>query len=204
MNDFIKWVRCQSWFITCLLFLAVIAAASILAECEEHRQKRKLEEINAAINGLIAQPVLLDVLDDSSRVYTAPVATVSRSKVKKLLPSKSLLKDINVKSSQVAAVDITANEVCDSVKLQPPDSVMLANGAQPSEFSYHDKWVDFRFSASDSVLRYSVRDSITTVVIREYKHRFLFWRWGTKGYHIKMVNHNPHSTLRYKQYINTD
>ena len=176
----------------------------VLDGCESHRRKQKLEEINAAIDGMIAQPVLLDMLDDSSRVYSAPVATVSRSKVKKLLPSKSLLKDINVKSSQVAAVDITANEVCDSVKMQSPDSVMLAHGVQPSEFSYHDKWVDFRFSASDSVLHYSVLDSITTVVIREYKHRFLFWRWGTKGYHIKIVNHNPHSTLRYKQYINTD
>ena len=120
MKDFITWVKNWIWLVIILSLWLITTVASVLEGCESHRRKQKLEEINAAIDGMIAQPVLLDVLDDSSRVYSAPVATVSRSNVKKLLPSKSLLKDINVKSSQVAAVDITANEVCDSVKMQSP------------------------------------------------------------------------------------
>lgn len=160
---------------------------------------------DATVCTISAQPAAVGTLADSSKVYAAQVSTVSSgTELKKLLPSKSLLKDISVKASQVAAVDITASSMCDSVRMRTIDSLMLAHGARPSLFSYRDKWVDFRFSLSDSVLRYSVRDSITTVVVREYKHRFLWWRWGTKGYHVKVVNHNPHSTLLYKKFVNSE
>lgn len=99
MKNFITWIKNWIWLVIILSLWLITIVALVLDGCESHRRKQKLEEINAAIDGMIAQPVLLDMLDDSSRVYSAPVATVSTSKVKKLLPSKSLLKDINVKSS---------------------------------------------------------------------------------------------------------
>ena len=34
-----------------------------------------------------------------------------------------------------------------------------------------------------------------------YRHHFLWWRWGVKGYKVKVVNFNPHSTIRYNTYV---
>ena len=50
-------------------------------------------------------------------------------------------------------------------------------------------------------LEYSVRDSVTTIISRDYKHRFLWWRWGTKGYSVYIVNHNPRGKVYYNKYI---
>lgn len=199
MGDFFKWLKGRNWFAVCILFLAMMGVSAI-DECESKRMKKAQEEFDSALYSMSLQPVPVATLDDSSTVYAAQVATVSGSEIKKL-PSKALLRDISVKPSQVAAVDITASTMRDSVRMRPPDSLLLAHGEHPSTFSYRDKWVDFSFSLSDSVLRYSVRDSVTTVVVREYRHRFLWWRWGTKGYHVKVVNHNPHSTLLYKKFV---
>lgn len=203
MKEFIKYLRDTNWLYVCLLMAAMVGASAMLAECDARHQKKMLENrTGATACPISAQPAAVGTLADSSKVYAAQVSMVSSgTEVKKLLPSKTLLQDISVKTSQVAAVDITASSMCDSVRMRTPDSLMLAQGARPSSFSYRDKWVDFSFSLSDSVLRYSVRDSITTIVVREYKHRFLWWRWGTKGYHVKVVNHNPHSTLLYKKFV---
>ena len=39
------------------------------------------------------------------------------------------------------------------------------------------------------------------LVYREYKHHFLWWKWGTKGYRLKIVNFNPHARVTYNRYI---
>ena len=51
------------------------------------------------------------------------------------------------------------------------------------------------------MLTYKARDSLQCLVARQYKHKFLWWRWGTKSYDIKVINFNPHSTLLYNSYI---
>lgn len=204
MRNFFKFLRDTDWLCVCMLVAVMAGTSAVLAKCDTDRQKKRMEDICIAVGGTTAQPVPVAVLADSSKVYAAQVATASKREIRKQLPSKALLKDISVKASQVAAADITTSVVRDSVRMRTPDSLMLAHGARPSSFSYRDKWVDFSFSLSDSVLRYSVRDSITTVVVREYRHRFLWWRWGTKGYHVKVVNHNPHSTLLYKRFVNSE
>lgn len=205
MRNFFKFLRDTDWLCVCMLVAVMAGASAMLAECDARHQKKMLENrTDATACPISAQPAALGTLADSSKVYAAQVATASKREIRKLLPSKTLLKGISVKASQVVAADITASVMRDSVRMRTPDSTMLAHGARPSLFSYRDKWVGFRFSLSDSVLRYSVRDSITTVVVREYRHRFLWWRWGTKGYHVKVVNHNPHSTLLYKKFVNSE
>lgn len=49
-----------------------------------------------------------------------------------------------------------------------------------------------------------MRDSLAIALKREYKHRFLFLRWGTKGYDVKVVNFNPHSSVRYNTFVKKD
>ncbi|WP_407934619.1 DUF6549 family protein [Hallella sp.] len=39
------------------------------------------------------------------------------------------------------------------------------------------------------------------VLLKEYKHRFLWWKWSTKGYKVKIINFNPHARVLYNQYV---
>lgn len=81
------------------------------------------------------------------------------------------------------------------------DTVYAEYKQQDSLFSYHDQWADLSLSLKDTTFYYNIRDSLATVVYREYRHRFLWWRWGTKGYRLKIVNFNPRSKVTYNKYI---
>ena len=94
--------------------------------------------------------------------------------------------------SQLESENRTLLATRDTVVLEPEnDSVM----------TYRDKWVSFRYLMCERVLDYSVRDSLSAYVSREYKHRFLWWRWGTKGYNVSVVSHNPKCKVEYSKYI---
>ena len=67
-----------------------------------------------------------------------------------------------------------------------------------------DKWAKgsyLEFSLDDSTFYYNIRDSLETVVYHEYKHRFLWWRWGVTGYYVKIVNFNPNARVIYNRYV---
>lgn len=49
--------------------------------------------------------------------------------------------------------------------------------------------------------RDTIRDSVGIAVKKEYKHRFLFLKWGTKGYQVKVMNFNPNATIRYNTFV---
>ena len=89
----------------------------------------------------------------------------------------------------------------DKTTIETKDSARAAYSHSLNVFSYDDRWSHLEFSPSDSTFYYNIRDSLATVVYHEYKHRFLWWRWGVKGYKVKVVNFNPHSTIIYNTYV---
>lgn len=179
------------------LAIAIVALLSLIHLLQVRSALR--EEINrlnvALAHAQIKAPVERIVIRDSVPVYTSMVAVVDRSSYKKELADKKLIKDIGIKAGQIETQQRTETVTRDTVFLK---------STSDSIFSYDDRWTSFRLSMRDTSLTYAVRDSITTIVYREYKHRFLFFRWGTKGYKLKVVNFNPHSTLLYNQYIKVD
>ena len=183
---------------------ACVLSALIELSFEGCRQKRENENLHAILAAMDNTPHVADTIRDTVPVFSSPVIVAGKGELNSLLADSKLLKDIQVKPSAVETADITVRKVCDSVKMYPHVSAQLDSMPPATVYLYRDKWVDFRFSVADSTLRYAVRDSFTTIVYREYKHRFLWWRWGTKGYRVKVVNYNPHSTLSYKRYIGVD
>lgn len=170
----------------------ILAATGIIVYPAWIKKQYEVKELQAQLaHARTYKPVVSEVLHDSSTAVTQPVSNVDKHAYKREFANRKLLKELDVKPRDVAAQSDVATHASDSVKLAPRDSV----------FSYHDKWVQFKFSLRDSLLSYHVRDSLSTFVIREYKHRFLFWKWGTRGYKIKIVNFNPHSKIIYSQYI---
>ena len=170
----------------------ILAATGIIVYPAWIRKQYEVKELQTQLaHARTYKSVVSEVLHDSSTVVTQPASNIDKHAYKREFANRKLLKELEVKPRDVAAQSDIATHASDSVKLASRDSV----------FSYHDKWVQFKFSLRDSLLSYQVRDSLSTFVIREYKHRFLFWKWGTRGYKIKIVNFNPHSKIIYSQYI---
>lgn len=138
------------------------------------------------------QPVKTEYIRDTIQVATTQVVTVDKTDYKKQLADKELIKDLRMRLSQIQSEHNLAVAQHDTVHLHPQNDSLL---------TYHDHWVDFSYNNRQSELRYSVRDSLTTYVERQTKHRFLWMRWGTRGYEVKVVSHNPHASITYNAFI---
>lgn len=134
------------------------------------------------------QPLKRDTIRDSIEVITQQVVTVEKVKNVLTKEDKELLKDIDIKVKELEQLQKTGVVTHDTVYLtEVRDSVLR----------YTDAWADFEYWEKHRRLNYAVRDSLAIAVKKEYKHRFLWWKWGVKGYQVKAVNFNPHSTLKY-------
>jgi len=138
-----------------------------------------------------------DTIRDSIPVVTQQVITIDKTNYKKMEADKELIADLKLKIAQVESENRTL--------LATQGQVVFKTAADSdSILRYADKWCDFTYLVKPKKLSYNVRDSLTTIVSREYKHKFLWWRWGTKGYNVHIVNHNPSSEIMYNRYIKVE
>ena len=156
------------------------------------------EQLAAAQNMVPLQRESVKIHDQDSmrevQVITSPVIEAELKALRRqLLIDENLIKDFGLQLKQLDALQKVGSETKDSVKAEYDNSKDV--------FSYYDRWSDLKFYLQDSTFYYNIRDSLATVVYHEYKHRFLWWRWGIKGYKVKVVNFNPHTTIRYNSYI---
>lgn len=142
----------------------------------------------------IFMPLQHDTIRDTVEVTTAPVITAELKALRRQhLIDERLIKDLRLKVQQLDAVQNTTVVTEDTARAAYDHSLKV--------FSYLDDWSHLQFRLQDSTFYYNIRDSLATLVYHEYKHRFLWWRWGVKGYKVKVVNFNPHSTIRYNTYV---
>lgn len=180
-----------------LLFLAMICF-TILSIIGAVRYGVRNQDLQMQINDLSVQlahskvPMQRDTIRDSIPVVKQRVVEVDKTDYKQQLADKQLIKDLGLKVDQL----VSENKMLREAK----DSVTLA-AVNDSVFAYHDHWADFEYLTRKRLLKYEVRDSFATNVSRIYKHRFLWWRWGTKGYQVHHINFNPHVDIKYDQYI---
>lgn len=131
---------------------------------------------------------------ETVEVATSPVIMAELKALRRQhIIDDRMIKDLGLKLKQLDAVQTTVTETKDTARAEYCHNIKV--------FSYDDRWSHLEFSLSDSTFYYNIRDSLATVVYHEYKHRFLWWRWGVKGYKVKILNFNPHSTIRYNQYV---
>ena len=125
----------------------------------------------------------------TSAVITAELKALRRQHI----IDEQLIKDLGLKLKQLDAVQTTVTETKDTARAEYCHNIKV--------FSYDDRWSHLQFRLRDSTFYYNIRDSLATIVYHEYKHRFLWWRWGVKGYKVKILNFNPHSTIRYNTFV---
>lgn len=173
-----------------LMVLLTIFASFLIFES---RQKKANEALKMQLHQLQLKysPMQRDTIRDSVKLVTQQVMVMDRGEYKLLAADRKLLKDLQMKISQVVSDQRVSMVTSDTVRTNRLNSV----------YSYSDAWLSLRLDTADSILTYRARDSLQCIVAREYKHRFLWWRWGTKGYNVKVLNFNPHSTILYNSFI---
>ena len=173
-----------------LMVLLTIFASFLIFES---RQKKANEALKMQLHQLQLKysPMQRDTIRDSVKLVTQQVMVMDRGEYKLLAADRKLLEELNLKLRQVVSDQRVSMVTSDTVKTKRLNSV----------YSYSDAWLSLRLDTADSILTYRARDSLQCIVAREYKHTFLWWRWGTKGYNVKVLNFNPHSTILYNSYI---
>lgn len=181
-----------------LLVLGVIALHLIVrnSQSEVKRLSEELEQARTELSH--AQiPLQRDTIRDSIEVVTQTVVEVVPKKLKDALAAdEQLIKDLQLKVKQLEAMQTTT--------IVTGDTVPAHHNPTDCMYYYNDQWADLRLNLKDTTFYYNIRDSLSTVVYREYRHHFLWWKWGTKGYRLKIVNFNPHARVTYNKYIKAE
>ena len=173
-----------------LMVLLTIFASFLIFES---RQKKANEALKMQLHQLQLKysPMQRDTIRDSVKLVTQQVMVMDKGEYKLLAADRKLLEDLNLKLRQVVSDQRVSMVTSDTVKTKRLNSV----------YSYSDAWLSLRLDTADSILTYRARDSLQCIVARQFKHKFLWWKWGTKGYNVKVLNFNPHSTILYNSYI---
>lgn len=173
-----------------LMVLLTIFASFLIFES---RQKKANEALKMQLHQLQLKysPMQRDTIRDSVKLVTQQVMVMDRGEYKLLAADRKLLEELNLKLRQVVTDQRVSMVTSDTVKTNRLNSV----------YSYSDAWLSLRLDTADSILTYKARDSLQCIVARQFKHKFLWWKWGTKGYNVKVLNYNPHSTILYNSYI---
>lgn len=171
--------------------LVIVAVFIISFQSEKNGYEKKIRELELRLANVKETPDTF-FIHDSIPVYKDRVVEVDKTDYKTILADKKLIKELNLKIKEIEAENQTLLSTRDTVYLKPEgDSV----------FTYRDHWNRFSFELKTRVLDWEVRDSLVTYVSSEYRHHFLWWRWGLKGYQVTNVNFNPKSRIVYNKYI---
>ncbi len=190
-----------------IIWLCCIAAAAVIASLwlwnSTRGYREELQRVNEELSEWRQSGTQLvirwDTIRDSIPVADQAVIEANTRELRRQhLVNEQLIKDLRLELSRLEAVQTTATETSDTVKAS------VSGDSNARVYSYSDRWTDIRLTLKDSTFYYNIRDSLSAYVYREYKHRFLWWRWGTKGYRLKLVNYNPHSRISYNQYIKVE
>lgn len=181
-------------YILVIAVVVFLTAIGLLTGCDRSLQKEneRLREELAKAQQYV--PLHKDTIRDTVEVVTQKVVEVV--KIKEVLTDEDrvLLKDAGIAAKELMSLQKTGMETKDSVNLSAKDSTK-----DDSPLYYKDAWAEFEFH--NKRLRYSVKDSLAIAVKKEYKHRFLWWKWGVKGYEVKVLNFNPNATIRYNTLV---
>lgn len=178
-----------------VVLTAIVAAVGVLLLFGCNGRLKKENELLRRELALAQKyvPLQRDTIRDTVEVVTQKVVEVEKVKSALTKEERELLKDLGMKVRELESLQQTGIVTKDTVWLVGKDST------DGSPLVYHDAWTDIEYR--DKRMVYAMRDSLAIALRNEYKHRFLFIRWGTKGYEVKVANFNPHSSVRYNTFV---
>lgn len=113
------------------------------------------------------------------------------------------IRELRIRVSEVREVVKTVVETKivyrDTMILIRPDSILHWN--RDTRWWSVQQTIDLEKNPPITEFNLHTRDSLTHYLYRVPKCRFLGLHFGVKGYEIKVVNHNPNSTISYARWI---
>lgn len=173
------------------LVAVCVALISLRSFVNEARLRREIRDLEVRLAQSV-EKVDTFIIRDSIPVTRIKVVEVDKTDYKAQLADKKLIKDLELRIKEVESENRTLLSTRDTVVLNPLNDSVL---------TYSDKWNSFSYELKSRVLDWEVRDSLVTFVSSEYRHHFLWWRWGKRGYNVSIVNFNPKSRILYEKYI---
>jgi hypothetical protein len=186
-----------------LSYVAVVVVMLLLAGVSYWVEYQKQKDLLDQIHNLEVQlahatvPLQRDTIRDSIPVVQQRVITVDKTDYKKQIADAELIKDLQLELKQIKQQNDMLLATAGQVPINPKDE-------GDSIFLYKDAWADFEVNVPARNLKYEVRDSVVTFIATIPKHKFLWWKWGTKGYNVKIVNFNPRSKVLYNRTVRID
>lgn len=193
----------KKYLIIVIAFITLLCWVSYLFE-----QNRKLKAENERQSGNVS--TLMDTVkhykvaikrgDSIEMLNAASVSalnfTIDEFKKYRAADAK-LIKEMGIKNKYLESIAKVSTETKDTISADKwkPSKVL------PDCLEYTDKWSNIIACFKDSTVMYATRDSLALAVHRIPKYKFLWFRWGTKGYKMEIVNFNPKSEIKYSEIV---
>lgn len=194
-----------------LVVLALWVLVAVLACSCDRSLKKENEKLRQELaHAQQYTPLQRDTIRDTVEMITQKIVEVERVKEALTKEDKQLLKDMDAKIQAIESYQkigmMTQAEVAlshDTIVAEKTDDAQPKEREPPvdSLLTFRDAWLDLKYNPVNSFLLIQLRDSLAIAVEKEYKRRFLWWKWGTKGYKVKAVSFCPYTTIRYNTYV---
>lgn len=202
------WQKFWPYFVTVAAWVLVLGVLSV------HSCDRRLKKENEQLREELTKaqqyvPLKRDTIRDTVQMITQQIVEVEKVKEVLSKDDKQLLKDMNAKISAIESYQKIGMETMAEVVLSR-DTVATYHQGDDAEnerlppdglFTFHDAWLDLKYNMLNQSLLIRLQDSLAIAVEKEYKKKFLWWKWGVKGYQVKAVSFNPYTTVKYNTYV---
>ena len=189
------------WPYIVMLGLWVLVAV-LACSCDRSLKKENEKLRQELAHAQQYTPLQRDTIRDTVEMITQKIVEVERVKEALTKEDKQLLKDMDAKIQAIESYQKVSTETRAEVVLNR-DTAGAENERLPPDslLTFQDAWLDLKYNPVNSFLLIQLRDSLAIAVEKEYKRRFLWWKWGTKGYKVKAVSFCPYTTIRYNTYV---
>lgn len=177
----------NKFFIICIIILFILLAAVTRLYNVTLKEKERFEANQTTLMTSLNNFKFRDSLNavENGRLK------LNLSELKELREADfKLIKELKLRPKDVETITKVKVVTRDSIIFQLKDSCI----------NYESEWTKVSGCIGDT-LSIETSDSIAFIAHKEYKHKFLFFRWGLERAKVKIINFNPRSNVKSPEWI---
>ena len=177
----------NKFFITCIVILFILLTAATKLYTVTLKEKERIEANQTTLMTSLNNFKFRDSLNavENGRLK------LNLSELKELREADfKLIKELKLRPKDVETITKVKVVTRDSIIFQLKDSCI----------NYESEWTKVSGCIGDT-LSIETSDSIAFIAHKEYKHKFLFFRWGLERAKVKIINFNPRSSVKSPEWI---
>lgn len=190
------------------IVIAILALLLFWAYTDSQRYKGMFKREAANVDALTSEVVTYKNKHGEAVAKIGELQYTVEDLKKRAADDAKMIKDLGIKLKDarevVKTVVVTQIEYRDSLihvhDDAHPDSTLLALHTENKWYTL-DGEINLGNTPPTAAINLSVRDSVSCVLHRVPKCKFLWWACGTKGYEVEVISHNPYSHVEYARWI---